>query len=181
MTVQTDPISAIKKWVQAVIMGHQICPFAREAMTRTHYMTSSMTTLEESIGHILDTLTQPNAQIDNVLLVIPKGMESFETFWEVCEGLEMNLEQSGVVKFVQLAHFHPLYRFDGLDQDDRANWTNRSPLPILHFLSASAVSRAVESYPHPEQIPERNVAYLRNLNDTEFAALCNYESDSTPD
>ncbi|HSB95368.1 MAG TPA: DUF1415 family protein, partial [Spongiibacteraceae bacterium] len=53
--------------------------------------------------------------------------------------------------------------FDGAPLHDVANFTNRSPYPMLHFIREAAVSRALEHYPSPEQIPARNIGRLQAL------------------
>ncbi|CAN0551372.1 unnamed protein product [Ectocarpus sp. 8 AP-2014] len=35
---------------------------------------------------------------------------------------------------MKLATFHPQYRFEGSEEDDPSNYTNRSPYPVLHLL-----------------------------------------------
>lgn len=45
--------------------------------------------------------------------------------------------------------------------NDAANYTNRSPYPMLHILREESVSRAVDSYPHAEKIPQKNIAFAR--------------------
>ena len=95
----------------------------------------------------------------------------FAQFWNICESLEENLETVGLLEHVQLAHFHPEYCFDGVKPTDRSNWTNRAPFPVLHFLSADAVERAVDSHPDASTIPERNINHLMGLTPEAFAAI----------
>ncbi|HUH89099.1 MAG TPA: DUF1415 family protein, partial [Lysobacter sp.] len=46
---------------------------------------------------------------------------------------------------------------------DPANCTNRSPYPMLHLLREASVERAVEAFPDPDAIVERNIATLEKL------------------
>jgi hypothetical protein len=62
----------------------------------------------------------------------------------------------------QVASFHPLYRFAGSANDDAANYTNRSPYPMLHLLREESIELALERFPNPEQIPERNILFARS-------------------
>ena len=57
----------------------------------------------------------------------------------------------------QIASFHPRYCFEGAGTDDAANYTNRSPYPMLHLLRESRVEVALEGHPHPETIPQDNI------------------------
>ena len=61
--------------------------------------------------------------------------------------------------------------FDGSADDDIANYTNRSPYPTLHLLREDSVSRAVDAYPDPDSIIERNYATLRELGHAGWKAL----------
>ncbi|MGD8812491.1 MAG: DUF1415 family protein, partial [Thioalkalispiraceae bacterium] len=59
--------------------------------------------------------------------------------------------------------FHPDYVFEGLTESDAANYTNRSPFPMLHLLREASLARVLEHYPDPAQIPERNISRARQL------------------
>ncbi len=48
---------------------------------------------------------------------------------------------------LQVASFHPGYRFEGTAPDDVANFTNRSPHPMLHLLREDSIARAVAALP----------------------------------
>ena len=73
------------------------------------------------------------------------------------------LTQHGYDGTYQLASFHPEYCFAGSDDNDAANYTNRSPFPMLHLLREDSLEMALENYPDPEQIPNRNVEKARTL------------------
>jgi Uncharacterized protein conserved in bacteria len=64
---------------------------------------------------------------------------------------------------LQVASFHPRYRFAGTDPDDIGNSTNRSPYPTLHLLREDSVERAVAACPDPDAIIDRNIETLRGL------------------
>ena len=44
---------------------------------------------------------------------------------------------------IQVASFHPDYRFADTEANDVTNCTNRSPLPTLHLLREASVERAI--------------------------------------
>ena len=72
---------------------------------------------------------------------------------------------------LQVASFHPHYRFAGTEADDLGNATNRSPHPTLHLLREASIDRAVESFPEAAAIFESNVARLEALGAEGWAAL----------
>jgi hypothetical protein len=61
-----------------------------------------------------------------------------------------------------VASFHPQYLFAGATADDPANYTNRSPYPMLHLLREDSLEQALFHYKgDPEEIPERNIRVAR--------------------
>ena len=75
----------------------------------------------------------------------------------------------------QLASFHPQYQFANTQVDDRENWSNRSPYPILHVLRESSVEQAIEHYPQVEMVPAENIRKLISLDDALFNQIFNPE------
>ena len=73
------------------------------------------------------------------------------------------LKDLGYEGVYQLASFHPHYQFDGTAADAPSNYTNRSPYPMLHILREASVEIALENYPNPETIPERNIQVTQAL------------------
>ena len=63
----------------------------------------------------------------------------------------------------QIASFHPEYRFADADADDAANYTNRSPYPMLHLLREASLESAIANYPDADAIPDNNIAKARAL------------------
>jgi len=78
--------------------------------------------------------------------------------------MAMAIVENGAYRGIyQIASFHPDYCFADSCADDPANFTNRSPFPMLHILRESSLSRVLEHFPNPEQIPERNILKARNM------------------
>ena len=70
---------------------------------------------------------------------------------------------------MQLAHFHPHYRFAGEPEDAASHFSNRAPYPMLHLLRENMVGRVLEGFPEPEQIPARNIDRLNLIGSAEMA------------
>ena len=66
---------------------------------------------------------------------------------------------------------HPDYCFEGEKQEDAANYTNRSPYPMLHIIREASMERALTNYSEPESIPERNIDYARDKGNNFFVEL----------
>jgi hypothetical protein len=110
-------------------------------------------------------------EIETTLLIIPCQLADFTDFNQMLDQAEALLKAYDWVGEFQLASFHPQYQFAHTQIDDRENWSNRAPYPILHVLRESSLEQAIEHYPEVEEIPERNIRKLRSLDDISFNAI----------
>ena len=172
-----DPIEATRLWLERAVIGLNLCPFAKavHAKGQVRWVLSDAQTPEallETLGTELLLLrdTSPE-EIDTTLIVHPRVLGDFldyNDFLEDADALVAGLELEGVL---QVASFHPRYQFAGTDADDVENFTNRSPHPTLHLLREDSVSRAVEAFPDPDAIVDRNIETLRRLGRDGWRAL----------
>ena len=164
-----DPIAATRRWLERAVIGLNLCPFAKAVLAKgqVRYVLSDATTPEAllaELGEELLLLRDTAAErIDTTLLVHPQVLGDFldyNDFLDQADALVESLQLDGVL---QVASFHPDYRFAGSAADDIENYTNRSPYPTLHLLREDSVSRAVEAFADPDAIVERNIDTLRRL------------------
>jgi hypothetical protein len=102
--------------------------------------------------------------VETTLLVFPGDLlADFGTFLDFVYTFEDALAETGADELVQLAHFHPDYRFADVPADDPGNLTNRAPFPVVQLLRVDSVAAAVAGYGDVEGIPERNVARMREV------------------
>jgi len=136
-----------------------------------HYALAESAELEGLLHELVDECRQLDADpaIATTLLIAPAGMSDFGDYLDWLELAERLLEDLGYRGIYQLASFHPDYVFDGVEDDDPANATNRSPYPMLHLLREAELERALASHPDPEAIPERNVTLLRAAGSSALA------------
>ena len=106
---------------------------------------------------------QPESKVATTLLVLADGPAEFPGFLELVDAAQRLIGEAGLEGIIQLAHFHPAYLFAGEPADDLSHFTNRSPLPVLHLLRESMLTRVLASYPDPGGIPGRNIASLQEL------------------
>ena len=64
--------------------------------------------------------------------------------------------------FTKLPVFIPVIASKVSDNDDPANYTNRSVYPMLHILREESIDKALQFFPHSEKIPENNIAFTRD-------------------
>ena len=100
---------------------------------------------------------------ETTLLIHPWVLADFieyNDFLEVCEAAIADLGLEGEL---QVASFHPQYRFADTQSDDIENYTNRSPYPMLHILREASVERAIAAVPDTDEIYRRNIRTLHDL------------------
>ena len=117
---------------------------------------SSLETLLEEL-HYLDR----SEDIETTLLIFPFHFADFEDYLDLVGMAEDLSSEQGYDGIYQIASFHPEYCFEGAKEKDPANYTNRSPYPMLHILREDSISKALEHYIDPEGIPERNIAFAQ--------------------
>ncbi len=153
-------------WVKNVIIAHNICPFAKRVFDNDsiHYQLMSAD-LRQSLDELLQEFQRldENSEIATTLVIHPKGLESFDDYLDYHAIATQLLIDNGYEGIYQLATFHPDYCFEGSNADDPANYTNRSPHPMFHIIREDSLEKALQKYPNPEKIPERNIRYTRDL------------------
>ena len=167
--------TAVKSWIDKVIVGLNFCPFAKKEMERNtvRYAIFTTTHVNDALSNLLDELAILDHQQDvqTTLLIFPLGFADFEHYLDLLELVNSLISQGGYSGIYQVASFHPDYCFDGEDQNDPANYTNRSPYPILHILRESSIEAVLKRYPQPESIPQNNIAKARQLGSSYLQAL----------
>ncbi|WP_251978618.1 DUF1415 domain-containing protein [Salinicola avicenniae] len=167
-------VPATQQWLETFVVAHDICPFAgREVRRRAvRYAIAESNAVEGWLHELADEcrLLDRDADIATTLFILPQGLEDFDDYLTLLSLAEALLASLGYEGVYQLASFHPDYLFDGVEADDPANATNRSPYPMLHLLREASLERALASHADPEGIPERNVERLRAPDSQALAA-----------
>ncbi|MFT4665711.1 MAG: hypothetical protein ACI9XB_002668 [Gammaproteobacteria bacterium] len=162
---QQTIITESKSWVERVVIGCNFCPFAGKAFieNKIHFEVVHSEALNDQLESILLELQRLDSRddLETTLILFPSQFLEFESYLDfvsLAEGLLVAHDYEGVY---QIASFHPNYIFAGSDEDDPANFTNRSPYSMVHLLRESSVSKAVDLYPDVDAIPERNIDFAR--------------------
>ena len=175
MTDTDAVIAHIKAWLSSVIIAHGLCPFAKREFDndRIHYAVIKAQTKEAQLQQlILECLALDNKpERETTLLIFPNSLSDFENYLDMAALAGALLKEQGYEGIYQLASFHSKYIFDGAPPNDAANYTNRSPYPMLHILREASVEQVLKSYPNPKKIPERNIELTRSLGEKEMKYL----------
>jgi hypothetical protein len=159
-------IQQTQRWVLDVVIGANFCPFAaKEVKNKTiHYevaekgsLTMDLTSLQAEFVRL-----DEHPQIETIILLFPHAYANFEDYLAMVDDAEDLLFENDYEGVYQIASFHPLYLFAGSNEQDAANYTNRSIYPMLHILRESSMDIALEKYPDPDGIPERNIQFARD-------------------
>ncbi|ALM53225.1 DUF1415 domain-containing protein [Halomonas huangheensis] len=160
-------LNATRQWVERFVVAHNVCPFAGREVERDsiEYRVLDGNDLEGALLELIETCRHldETPTVETALLVFSSGLNDFDDYLDVLALAEALLVEQDYEGVYQLASFHPDYVFDGSDENDPANFTNRSPWPIWHVLREEGLERALAHYSNPEQIPERNIQRMHEL------------------
>ena len=165
MNSKENVIAHTVKWINDVVIGCNFCPFAAKEIRRNSiaYEVLSSGSIMRNLEELLKACRKldEETEIETLFIIMPDSFSSFDSYLQLIELSERLLKDEGYEGVYQIASFHPLYLFDGTETDDPANFTNRSPYPMIHLLREKSVTKAIEMYPGTEKIPQRNVEYAR--------------------
>ncbi|MBX3635473.1 MAG: DUF1415 domain-containing protein [Rubrivivax sp.] len=165
----TDPIVATQRWLERAVIGLNLCPFAKAVHVkgRIRWVLSDATDTEALLTQLAQELqflaAADPAQVETTLIVHPQVLADFADYNDFLDLADAAIAALGLEGTLQVASFHPDYRFAGTEADDITNATNRSPHPTLHLLREDSITQAVADTPDADQIVERNLATLRRL------------------
>lgn len=167
---EKDEIQAVQCWLKNTVIKHNFCPFAQREFDRgsiRYSLIESVDVMSQLEALMLECrYLDEHAETETSLLIYPHGLSIFDDFLDFVALANDLLLDQGYEGIYQLANFHPDYCFADEDEDDPANYTNRSPRPMLHLIREHSLEKAVANYPNPESIPERNIALARSLGMT---------------
>ncbi|MDD5214789.1 MAG: DUF1415 domain-containing protein [Methylococcales bacterium] len=168
-------ITETKKWLETVVIARNICPFAKRVFDDggIHFHVENSTDVETCLENLLDECARldENEAIETTLLIYANAFADFDDYLDFVEIAQALLEAEDYEGIYQVASFHPNYCFEGSNENDAANYTNRSPYPMLHLLRESSLEKALENYPNPEEIPENNIKLTRDLGLQKMQAI----------
>ncbi|RTZ48153.1 DUF1415 domain-containing protein [Candidimonas sp. SYP-B2681] len=162
-------LEATRQWLLRAVIGLNLCPFAKSVYIKeqiryvvSHANTEDdlMTQLETELLYLFDA---DPSQVDTTLLIAPFALDDFLDYNDFLRRANHLLKRMRLKGELQIASFHPQYQFSDSEPGAIENYTNRAPYPTLHLLRETSITRAVESFPDPASIYERNQETLRQL------------------
>ncbi|CAE7369566.1 UTR2 [Symbiodinium sp. CCMP2456] len=159
------PSCAELLWIQRSALSGRVCVVVEQVAAAL-----------VSHAQLLALQHPPEGAGATTLIVAPRceKLLDFEGYLELCDWVEEAFSELDLIGKVQMAAFHPDFRFNGSDAADCANFVGRAPYPAFHLLREEEVSAALasfhlvdrEPFQGPEEvgafIAERNARFLRN-------------------
>ena len=170
-------IDRSRHWLERAVIGLNLCPFAKAVHVRgqVRWVLSDATTEEALLAdlvHELQVLQDASAdEVETTLIVHPHVLEDFEDYNQFLDLADAAISELDLEGEIQVASFHPQYRFAGSAPDAIEDFSNRSPYPMLHLLREASIARAVAAFPDAEKIYGRNMDTLRALGHAGWQAL----------
>lgn len=168
-------VDAVINWFEKSVLGLNLCPFAAKPYNKgaIQFELSQAADDENCLLDLVINLQKLEHQVETetLVLICPYHLSSFDDYNQFLNLVDDLLDKQGWSGIFQVASFHPDYVFEDCDTDDRANWTNRSPYPLLHLIREDSISRAVVSFTDINEVPARNIKRLRSLNDEQMSEI----------
>jgi hypothetical protein len=168
-TPDTPALAQTRAWVEHAVIGLNLCPFAKAPQVKglVRYVESAASDPAALLSDLMSELQRlartPADRLETTLLVHPQVFNDFADFNDFLGVAEDAVADMGLEGVIQVASFHPDYRFEGTTADDITNATNRSPHPTLHLIREDRIDRAVAAFPEAETIYEANMATMERL------------------
>jgi len=162
-------IAQTRNWVERAVIGLGLCPFAKavHATGRLRYVVSFARDEEDLRSDLLREMRAlieaDPLEVDTTLLIHPRVLLDFFDYNMFLSEADRCLQSLDLVGTLQVASFHPDYRFARTPADGMRNYSNRSPYPMLHLLREASVTRAVDAFPDTDLICEKNEQTLEAL------------------
>jgi uncharacterized protein len=171
------PLEATERWLERAVIGLNLCPFAKAVHSKGQIRwvespaRQPLQLLDELLRELRHLAAVAPSTTDTTLIVAPHVLPRFADFNDFLGVADEVLEELGLDGTLQIAAFHPRWRFDGVAARDLAHHTNRAPHPTLHLLREASIARAVAATPDAASIYERNIETMRRLGLAGWKAL----------
>lgn len=170
-------LDATRVWLERAVIGLNLCPFAKAVHLKGQIRwvesgaRDAEALLQDLVAELRHLAAADPAVVDTTVLVHPHALADFRDYNDFLDVADAAVEALGLDGVLQVASFHPDYRFEGTAADDMGNFSNRSPHPTLHLLREASVERAVAAFPDAGAIYERNIETLQALGAAGWRAL----------
>ncbi len=170
-------VDRTRRWLDAAVVGLRLCPFAGVPLARGRARLAVCESDDPRgvysalMGEMTRLAAADPAELETTLLIVPDALLDFDDFNDFLGAADAALADLGLEGTLQIASFHPDYRFADAPPDALSNATNRSPHPTLQLLREASVTRAAATGPDAAAIVAGNLATLEALGIEGWAVL----------
>lgn len=170
-------VEATRRWISSVVIGLNLCPFAARVFLggQIRFAVSEaedgISLLDDLAAELRSLVSTPASEVETTLLLHPRALADFLDYNDFLGDADHLIRRLGLRGVVQIASFHPKYQFAGPEPDAVANYTNRSPYPMLHLLREESVTAIAADPEELLAIPTRNVETLNRLGREKMVEL----------
>lgn len=167
--IENDHVKLTKQWIERFVIGLRLCPFAHFSFYNgtIYYDISRNGDTRRCRDDVMNLIALMNSkkevEISNAFMIFETSL-SFEFMLGLKRKLDAKLSKSEFEGVFQSVVFHPEFQFGDEDIHASGNFTNRSPLPMMHILREDEVARAISMTKNVDEIPFRNKEVLEDLN-----------------
>lgn len=174
----TDPKTAVTHWLQEVVIGLNLCPFARrpfmaDAVRIVTVESEQTAAILNNVQQELDYLTA-HPEVETTIIVLTNALDDFFHYNDFMYVVDDWLWQNDYEGVYQIASFHPDYCFADEKANDVSNFTNRAPFPLLHILREDQLEDLLTRFADADEIPANNIRRLRQLSHEQLRTLFAY-------
>jgi hypothetical protein len=170
----------VERWLKNIVVGLGLCPFAATPLTKglirlAVYPGKDLENLLLFVEQEFQRLEQTDpSDIETTLVIAANCLEDFYDYNQYLDVVDSLIAANDWQGVYQVASFHPNYQFAGTEPDDRENLTNRAPAPIFHLLREASLEAALNRYPNPDRIPEKNIECMEAMAEETVKKLFYY-------
>ncbi len=165
MITNDKVIQQTNNWIKSVVIDCNFCPFAAKALFNKsiRYVVKSNVNINKGLEALKTELEEleNKTDIETSFIIFENEFKDFDNYLDLVKKAERLLTKEDYDGIYQIASFHPDYCFDDTEEDDAANYTNRSIYPMLHILREESLTKALSLFPNPEEIPHKNIDFAR--------------------
>lgn len=164
-----EDVNLTKLWIERFVIGLRLCPFAHFSFydDTIYYETSANSRMDPCVKDVLSIVetmeTKSSDKLSNAFLIFEATI-SFDFMLQMKEKSDNVLKKKNLEAVFQTVVFHPDFQFSGESFQASGNFTNRSPLPMLHILRVDEVAHAIDVTEDVDDIPFRNKELLEKIN-----------------
>lgn len=175
----------MKQWLEDIIIGLNLCPFAKTPYENglIRLTSSDQTELENVLNDFVAEIERIHhdgpSKISNTILYYPKLSINFQEFLDIYASCNVILEEIQATQLYQIVVFHPQFLFDGIEENKRDHFVNRSPYPMLHILRKEELNQVITHDEMGEEISLANSQKLNQLSQAELTKLFSFSKLNT--